>query len=215
MRLRVIVAALLCGLAILSSTIAASARDELKPRKIGVIIITLQSESLARWTAHIQAAAAKLNWQVIVKDGVNNPAVLATALPELLNEGVDAVLTMAVDATLISEGLTAAKAKNVPVIATSVDVTPAGKSLFSAVYAPDSYGLGVSLADYILKKNPKAIAVGQTVTIVYAADRLVVGAKETLQKSGGSMEAVVDADVTNLVNSFTQTTTDLARRRRP
>ena len=136
--------------------------------------------------------------------------MLATALPELLNEGVDAVLTMAVDATLISEGLTAAKAKNVPVIATSVDVNPAGKSLFSAVYAPDSYGLGVSLADYLLKKNPKAIAVGQTVTIVYAADRLVVGAKETLQKSGGSMEAVVDADVTNLVNSFTQTTTDLA-----
>ena len=60
MRLRVIGAALLGGLAILSSTIAASARDELKPRKIGVIIITLQSESLARWTAHIQAAAAKL-----------------------------------------------------------------------------------------------------------------------------------------------------------
>ena len=44
MRLRVIVAALLGGLAILSSTIAASAKDELKPRKIGVIIITLQSE---------------------------------------------------------------------------------------------------------------------------------------------------------------------------
>ncbi len=120
-----------------------------------MIIITLQSESLARWTAHIQAAAAKLKWQVIVKDGVNNPAVLATALPELLNEGVDAVLTMAVDATLISEGLAAAKAKNVPVIATSVDVNPAGKSLFSAVYAPDSYGLGVSLADYLLKKNRK------------------------------------------------------------
>jgi ABC-type sugar transport system substrate-binding protein len=210
MRLRVIVAALLGGLAILSSTIAASAKDELKPRKLGVIIITLQSESLARWTAHIQAAAAKLKWQVIVKDGVNNPAVLATALPELLNEGVDAVLTMAVDATLISEGLAAAKAKNVPVIATAVDVNPAGKSLFSAVYAPDSYGLGVSLADYLLKKDPKAIAVGQTVTIVYGADRLVVGAKETLQKKGGSMEAVVDADVTNLVNSFTQTTTDLA-----
>ena len=34
MRLRVIVAALLGGLAILSSTIAASAKDELKPRKI-------------------------------------------------------------------------------------------------------------------------------------------------------------------------------------
>lgn len=209
MRLGVIVAAALTGLAMLFLPASASARDELKPRKIGVIVITLQSESLARWTAHIQEAAKKLNWQVIVKDGVNNPAIVATALPELLNEGVDAVLTMAVDAPLISEGLTAAKAKNVPVIATAVDVNPAGKSQFSAVYAPDSYGLGVALADYLLKKDSKSVAVGQDVTIVYAADRLVVGAKETLQKNGGTMVAVADADVTNLVNSFTQTTTDL------
>jgi ABC-type sugar transport system substrate-binding protein len=210
MRFRVTAVALLGGLAILSSTISASAKDELKPRKIGVLVGTLQSESLALWTAHIQAAAAKLKWQVIVKDGANNPAVSATALPELLNEGVDAVLVMALDAPLISEGLTAAKAKNVPVIATSIDVNPAGKSLFTAVYAPDSYGLGAALADYLLKKNPKAIAVGQTATILYAADQLVVGAKETLQKKGGSMEAVADIDVTNLVNSFTQTSTDLA-----
>jgi ABC-type sugar transport system substrate-binding protein len=209
MRLGIRFTAVVGGLAMLFSTVAAPAKEELKPHKLGVLIITLQSESLARWTTHIQAAAAKLNWQVIVKDGLNNPAVVATALPELLNEGVDAVVTMAVDATLISEGLAAAKAKNVPVIATAVDVNPAGKSLFTAVYAPDSYGLGVALADYLLKKDPKAVAVGQSVTIVYAADRLVVGAKETLQKQGGSMEAVADADVTNLVNSFTQTTTDL------
>ena len=182
MRLRVIAAALLGGLAILSSTIAAPAKDVLKPRKIGVIVITLQSESLARWATHIQAAAAKLNWQVIVKDGDNNPAVVATALPELLNEGVDAVITMAVDAPLMAEGLAAAKAKNVPVIATAVDVNPAGKSTFTAVYATDSYGFGVALADYLVKKNPKAVAVGQTATIVYAADRLVVGAKDTLAK---------------------------------
>ena len=44
MRLRVIAAALLGGLAILSSTIATPAKEALKPRKIGVIIITLQSE---------------------------------------------------------------------------------------------------------------------------------------------------------------------------
>jgi ABC-type sugar transport system substrate-binding protein len=209
MRFGAVVAAVLGGLAIMSSA-TVEAKEVLKPRKIGVLIITLQSESLARWTSHIQAAAAKLKWDVVVKDGVNNPAVVSAALPELLNEGVDAVITMAVDATLITDGLKAAKAKNVPVIAAAVDVNPAGKELFTATYAPDSYGLGVALADYLLKKDPKARAVGQTVTIVYAADRLVVAAKETLEKKGGAMEAVADADVTNLVNSFTQTTTDLA-----
>jgi ABC-type sugar transport system substrate-binding protein len=191
------------------SSTALEAKEVLKQRKLGVLIITLQSESLARWTSHIQAAAAKLKWDVVVKDGVNNPAVVSAALPELLNEGVDAVITMAVDATLITDGLKAAKAKNVPVIATAVDVNPAGRELFTATYAPDSYGLGVALAEYLLKKDAKPVAVGQDVTIVYAADRLVVGAKDTLQKKGGAMEAVADADVTNLVNSFTQTTADL------
>jgi ABC-type sugar transport system substrate-binding protein len=208
MRFGAVAAAVLGSLAIMWSTVG-EAKEVLKPRKLGVLIITLQSESLARWTSRIQAAAAKLKWDVVVKDGVNNPAVIAAALPELLNEGVDAVITMAVDATLITDGLKAAKAKNVPVIATAVDVNPAGKELFTATYAPDSYGLGVALADYLVKKNPKPVAVAQDVTIVYAADRLVVGAKDTLQKKGGSVEAVADADVTNLVNSFTQTTTDL------
>lgn len=208
MRCGAVVSAVLGSLAILAST-AVEAKEVLKPRKLGVLIITLQSESLARWTSHIQAAAAKLKWEVVVKDGVSNPAVISAALPELLNEGVDAVITMAVDATLITDGLKAAKAKGVPVIAAAVDVNPAGKELFTGTYAPDSYGLGVALADYLLKRNARQVAVGQDVTIVYGAHRLVVGAKETLEKKGGVVEAVADADVTNLVNSFNQTTTDL------
>ena len=59
-------------------------------------------------------------------------------------------------------------------------------------------------------KNAKALAVGQTATLVYAADQLVVGAKDTLDKRGAKMTAVSDTDVTNLVNSFTQTAGDLA-----
>src|SRR6202012_4072274 len=79
-----------------------------------------------------------------------------------------------------------------------------------AVYALNDYDLGVALADYLVKKNPKAVAVGQTATLVYAADQLVVGAKDELEKRGAKMAVVSENDVTNLVNSFTQTTKDLA-----
>jgi ABC-type sugar transport system substrate-binding protein len=89
-------------------------------------------------------------------------------------------------------------------------VNPAGRDNFSAVYALNDYDLGVALAAYLVKKNPKAVAVGQTATLVYAADQLVVGAKDELEKRGAKMAVVSDNDVTNLVNSFTQTTTDLA-----
>ena len=102
-----------------------SARDILKPRKIGVIVINTGSESLARWANNVQAAAAKLHWDAIIKNGESNPAVVATLLPELLTQGVDAVITMAVDAPLMAQGLTEAKAKKVPVIATVVGVNPA------------------------------------------------------------------------------------------
>jgi ABC-type sugar transport system substrate-binding protein len=193
----------------LSCATVVASKEALKPRKLGVIVMSLQSESLGRWAANVQTAAAKLNWQVVVKNGENNPAVVSTLLPELVTGGVDAVITMAVDAPLMSEGLKTAKAKNIPVIATAVGVNPAGKELFSAVYAADDYALGKALADYLLKKNPKTVAVGQTATVVYAADQLVVAAKDTLQKNGATMAAVADVDVTNLVNSFSQTATDL------
>ena len=89
-------------------------------------------------------------------------------------------------------------------------MNPAGKENFTAVYPVSDYALGVALANYLVDKNPKAVAVGQTATLVYAADQLVVGAKDTLVKRGASMAAVQDTDVTNLVTSFTQTTNDLA-----
>jgi ABC-type sugar transport system substrate-binding protein len=211
MAIRNTLGGILGGALVLCAAGSALAQETLKPKKIGVVVITLQSESLARWSGQIKAAAEKLHWDVVVKDGQNNPAVVATALPDLLNEGADAVITMATDAPLMVEGLKLAKSKNVPVIATSVDVNPAGKELFTATYAPDSYGFGVAIANYLLKKDPHVKAVAQTVSIVYAADRAVAGAKDTLTKGGGTMEAIADVDVTNLVNSFTQTATDLAQ----
>ena len=87
----------------------ACAKEALKPRKIGVIVINTGSESLARWANNVQAAAQKLHWEVIIKNGESNPAVVSTLLPELLTQGVDAVITMAVDAPLIAQGLAALK----------------------------------------------------------------------------------------------------------
>src|SRR6202035_5544226 len=100
------------ALCVASAPTVASAKDVLKPRKIGVIVINTGSESLARWANNVQAAAQKLHWEVIIKNGESNPAVVSTLLPELLTQGVDAVITMAVDAPLIAQGLATAKAKN-------------------------------------------------------------------------------------------------------
>jgi ABC-type sugar transport system substrate-binding protein len=182
---------------------------ELKPRKLGIFVNGMQSEALARWALHAKAAAEKLHWEVILKDGQSNPAVIATLLPELVNENVDAVITMAMDAALIGDGLKAAKAKNIPVISTAIEVDPSGKELFTANYGPPSFPLGVALADYLLKQDPKPDVVMQTISVVFGADQLVAGAKDELTKRGATIEAVADVDITNLINSFGQTAGDL------
>ena len=197
------VAAMLCA------ANAAFAKDDLEPRKPGIFVNGMQSEALARWALHAKAAAEKLHWQVILKDGQSNPALIATMLPELVNENVGAVITKAMDATLIGDGLKAAKAKNIPVISTAIEVDPNGKDQFAANYRPPSYPLGVALSDYLINKDPKVIAVGQTISVVFGADQLVVGAKDELIKKGGAMEAIADVDITNLINSFGQTAGDL------
>jgi ABC-type sugar transport system substrate-binding protein len=166
------------ALCVATAPMAASAKDVLKPRKIGVIVINTGSESLARWANNVQAAAAKLHWDVVIKNGESNPAVVATLLPELLTQGVDAVITMAVDAPLMAQGLTEAKAKNVPVIATVVGVNPAGRDNFTAVYAINDYELGVALANYLVDKNAKAVAVGQTATFTQTAGDLALAHPE-------------------------------------
>lgn len=185
-------------------TLAADVSD----KTLGIVVVTSQSESLSEWAAQLTTAGEALGWEVIVKDGENNPALLATKIPELLVQGADGIITMAVDAPLLSEGLAAAREQGVPVIATDVGVNPAGAELFTGIYTIDDYALGEMMGNYVLEQNPDAVAVGQTIQIVYAANNAVEGAKSVL---GDQMVEIADTDAANLVQSFTQTTIDLVQ----
>ncbi|MGH1369519.1 MAG: sugar ABC transporter substrate-binding protein [Maritimibacter sp.] len=192
----------------LGLTLSQALAADVSGKTLGIVVVTSQSESLAEWTQQLTTAAETLGWDVIVKDGENNPALLATKIPELLVQGADGIITMAVDAPLISEGLTSAKEQGVPVIATDVGVNPAGAELFTGVYTIDDYKLGEIMGNYILDKDPDAVAVGQTIQIVYAANNAVEGAKSIL---GEKLVEIADTDAANLVQSFTQTTVDLVQ----
>lgn len=184
----------------------AFAQTDVSGKTLGVLVITMQSETLSTWSSEVQQAADAIGWEVILKDGENNPALIAQKIPELLAQGVDGIITMAIDAPLVSEGLQQADAAGVPVIATNVGVNPVGAEMFDGVYAVDSLKIGQMLADYMVAQDPDATAVGQTIQIVFSADELVVGAKEAL---GDKLLEIADTDAANLGQSFTQTTVDL------
>ena len=204
-------AVITAGLSI--SAMAVQAAESIQDKTIGVIVMSMQSESLAEWTQQVTTAAAELGWTTVIKDGESNPAVVATKLPELLAQNVDAVITMAIDAPLFGSALADAKERGVPVIATSVGVAPVSAEQFTAIYSVDDAQLGAALAGWLKEKQPNSEAVGQTASVVYAADQLVVGAREALQGSSVTMDQTADVDVTNLVQSFTQTAIDLAQAR--
>jgi ribose transport system substrate-binding protein len=199
-----------------SSTSAAGGSDDsglvaLPTKKIGLIVASLQSESLARFAENTKAAAKVLRWTAEVVDGQSNPQVWASGTQQLVAQHVDAIITMAIDAPAITQPLQAAKSAGIPVIAADVSVAPTGKELFTAVYSDDDKALGAALADYAVEKSPGAKAVGQTATAVYAADLLVQSAKGELEAKEGSMEEIQDIDVTNLAPSFGETAVSLTQ----
>lgn len=203
MQLKTIIKA---GAVALTSWAAPGLAADISGKTIGVVLINGQSESLTEWSGQIVTAAAELGWDVIIKDGENNPAVVSTAIPEMLVQGVDGIITMAVDAPLISDGLTSAAEQGVPVIATEVGPGPAGIEMFTGVYALNDGDVGRMLGNYILEKDPDAVAVGQTIAIAAAARDAIAGAEEVL---GDHLVEIADTDAANIVQSFTQTTIDL------
>lgn len=198
-----------CGSSSKNST--GGGAESLEGRTIGVLVTSLQSESEARFANYTKEAAAVLGWETTIIDGLGNPQQWAKGTQQLVTQKVDAIITIGIDAPAITQGLQAADAAGIPVIATNVSVAPTGKELFDAVYADDDEAMGMALADYALEKSAGAKAVGQTATVVYAADLLVQGAKKQFAKKGGSMEDIQDIDATNLAPSFAKTAVSLTQ----
>ena len=190
---------------------AAAALIELEPRTIGVLGASQQSESIARFAQVTSDAAAQLGWDVLVVDGENNPQVWADRSLELVTQQVDAILTIAIDAPAITPALEAAAEAGIPVIAVDVSVAPVGRELFDAVYSDDDARLGAELAQYAMDQTPGAVVVGQTASVVYAADLLVQSAAETLEAGDGTMAEIQDIDVTDLFGSFAATAVSLVQ----
>ena len=184
---------------------------ELEPRTIGVLGASQQSESIARFAQVTSDAAEQLGWEVLIVDGENNPQVWADRSLELVTQQVDAILTIAIDAPAITPALEAAEEAGIPVIAVDVSVAPAGRELFDAVYSDDDARLGSELAQYAMEQTPGAVVVGQTASVVYAADLLVQSAAETLEAGDGTMAEIQDIDVTDLFGSFAATAVSLVQ----
>jgi ribose transport system substrate-binding protein len=107
-------------------------------KSIGLVSITQASELFPREETAFRAAAKVLGWSVKVVDLKGDPSQAPTAVQNLMQSGVDAIVLESVEPFFLGKAAAQAKAKKIPIMATLVG-TPASATkgaLLSSVVEP-------------------------------------------------------------------------------
>lgn len=117
-------------------------------KTIGILNILGGIESADRLQATIKEAAEGVGMKTTACDGQGDPAKMVACGNSLLDRNVDAVITIAVDTSLIKPVIDKAKSKGVPILQT------AGQSGegYDASFHPDEAEKGGVLADAVIER---------------------------------------------------------------
>lgn len=182
-----------------SNTVAEEAAGTINvaPRDIGVVNLVRQSPAEDKIDRFYEAAGEALGWNVEIVDGGGDPAKIARAVQNFLNQNVDAIITTSNEAATIRGQLQEAKQKGIPVINTNGAARPS--DLYTAQYEEDETQLGAQLAANIAEtiEDPK---IGNLATsIAYSG----VLRNDALEAELG--DAVVDEQEVDLTNPVADT----------
>ncbi|MEA2290971.1 MAG: ribose transport system substrate-binding protein [Solirubrobacteraceae bacterium] len=125
-------------------------KTELKPRTLGILHTSAASPAAAGLQKATQQAAEALGWKTVVCDGQGINAQIRRCLDNLLSQKVDGVADIAVDASIIGDGLRRAKKQGVPVVAYGGLVPK--DPLFPAQYAPGDAQMAELGAKWLVDK---------------------------------------------------------------
>ncbi|HET9103955.1 MAG TPA: substrate-binding domain-containing protein [Solirubrobacteraceae bacterium] len=183
-----------------------AAKDAGKPKKplptitVGVINFLNGIESSDRLADTATYAASQLGWKTIVCDGKGTPTQFVACGDSLLNQGVKAIIAVAVEPGQMQEVISKAKSMNVPVIQTGGGAVPPG---FSGNYGPNEQEAGKLLSDAVIKKldalpgNPSVVI--HNFPSAWAAQRTLQFTNALKGQSKIKVAANVTTDAANLV----------------
>ena len=117
---------------------------------IGIAAITLASPAVGVQIETAERAAELLGWKVVQTNANGDPAKMAADVSSLVNQGVDAILDIAISPAQAQEGFRAAKEKGIPIIAIGAPLEdPQG--YFAATYAPSDAEMSNLLSAQMIK----------------------------------------------------------------
>ena len=170
-----------------SSSAELASKFNVKPKTIGVLDIVRSSPIEQVTELAINAAAKKLGWKVIAVDAKGDPQVSAKTIQSFVNQHVDGIITLTVEAAAIRGGLTDAKKQGIPTCQATGQTDPS--SLWTAQYEENEAQLATTLANYLIKTNPSA---------------KVADLRQSLNLVGHSREAAMKAVLKGLVVATTE-----------
>lgn len=128
----------------------AGAPVTLPQQTIGILQLNAQAEVAFRIAEGARIPAEQLGWKVIVCDSLGDPARMASCAESLLNQGVDAILTVAIEPAPVTAQLRRAKEDGVPWITLGGGTTPS--DLITAQYAPLETEMSDLLHVYLIEQ---------------------------------------------------------------
>jgi ribose transport system substrate-binding protein len=182
----------------------------LPAKTIGILQSTGSTESALRVQNEIEAAADELSWKSVPCDGEGLPTKFATCASSLLNQGVDAMITIGIEASAITPQLEKAQQMKVPAIQVSGTVVPS--PLYGGSYFPDDAKAGTLLADFLAEEMEQVdgtadIAV-HNFAAIWAQERTEQLDKKVKEDPSLKITSEVETDATNVVEGTRKTVTD-------
>jgi ABC-type sugar transport system substrate-binding protein len=192
----------------------AAAKEEgpkvtLDPKTVGIISILGGIESADRLQATMEQAAKDLGWKSVPCDGQGDPRKMVACGDSLLDRNVDAIVTIAIDTSLIKPVIAKAKKNNVPILQN------AGESGdgYDASFYPSEEEKAAVLSDAIVKRmeqvtDKPAELIIQDYPAPWAADRTEVLKDKVSKASDIEIVADTQTDATQLLEYTRKTVSD-------
>ena len=188
----------------------AGGKVELPKKTVGIISILGGIESADRLQATMTEAADSLGWKSVPCDGQGDPRKMVACGDSLLDRNVDAIVTIAIDTSLIKPVIAKAKAKNVPILQNAGE---SGEG-YDASFFPSEEEKAEVLSDAIIKRlteevedSPKKI-ITQDYPAPWAKDRTDVFKAKVKENPDLEIVADTQTDATQLLEYTRKTVAD-------
>ncbi|HVV90274.1 MAG TPA: sugar ABC transporter substrate-binding protein [Solirubrobacterales bacterium] len=121
-----------------------------EPKTIGILDVLEASESAYRAQAATEEAVEHVGWKDVVIDAQGDPTKSAAGMTSLVNQKVDAIVSIANQPETIQDGLRQAQEAGIPVIAIGGEVAPS--ELIAAEYAPNEEEMTEALNKFFFER---------------------------------------------------------------